>query len=89
MVYAFAKRDTLPPLPPVQGLEICASEDPFFLSALCQLSLENTTNRLESFHKAYVAHLNGIPAAFGWVATQTASIGELNHAFRLPPLHRY
>lgn len=89
MVYAFAKRDPLPPLPPVQGLEIRANEDPFFLSALCQLSLEHTTHRLTHHHKAYVAYLNGIPAAFGWVATQTASIGELNHAFRLPPLHRY
>ena len=89
MLYSFARQNHLPSLPPVAALAVRRSEALALLPALCALSPEEVTRRLATGHRAYVAFLDGIPAAFGWVATRTARIGELNHAFALPPNHRY
>mgnify|MGYP003541589897 CR=1 FL=1 len=39
--------------------------------------------------KAFVAWINNMPAAFGWMARDNAVIGELNHGFILPEGNRY
>ncbi|MGZ8492165.1 MAG: GNAT family N-acetyltransferase, partial [Gemmatirosa sp.] len=45
--------------------------------------------RLARGHRAYVALLHGEPAAWGWVATQSAEIGELGARFDVPHGERY
>ena len=40
-------------------------------------------------HRAYVATLDGAPAAWGWIATREAEIGELATRFAIPPGERY
>ena len=89
MLYSFTQQDTLPPLQPLNGLDIRQNSEPSFMAEIGQTTLHEVENRFAAGHKAYVAYLHGRPAAFGWVATQTARIGELNHEFRLPPRHRY
>lgn len=51
--------------------------------------MEEAINRLANDHRAYVAFLHKIPAAFGWVASGKARVGELNHEFILPLGHGY
>jgi hypothetical protein len=47
------------------------------------------TRRFDAGHRAYVALLNGRPAAWGWVATRSADIGELGATFAIPAGERY
>ncbi|WP_224996220.1 GNAT family N-acetyltransferase [Cesiribacter sp. SM1] len=89
MLYYFTKQDELSPLPTVQGLEIQEVDDPRLMSVLGQISLEEARKRFANEHKAYVAYLHQVPAAFGWMAMGKARIGELNHEFILPLSHRY
>ena len=77
------------PLPALPGLEIRESDAPQLMSKMGEISLTDVISRFEGGHKAYVAFLNDVPAAFGWVATHQARIGELNHSFVLPDHHRY
>jgi len=47
------------------------------------------TRRFAAGHRAYIAMLNDRPAAWGWVATRFAEIGELSATFRIPRGERY
>lgn len=89
MLYTFTKYDQLPSIPEINGLEIREIEDPLFISILNLISIEEATRRLGNDHKAYVAYIHNVPAAFGWVAAGKAKIGELNHEFILPENNRY
>jgi hypothetical protein len=46
-------------------------------------------SRLADGHRVYLAFDQGEPAAWGWVATRVAEIGELGTRFALPRGHRY
>lgn len=89
MLYTFSKSDTLPAIPFTRGLEIRENYDPLFMSIISQISLEESTRRMANDNKAYVAYVDNVPAAFGWMAMGKARIGELNHEFILPLDHRY
>jgi len=89
MLYTFYKTDILPDVLQVQGLEIKEVEEPLLMSLIGQISLEESTRRMANDNKAYVAYINNVPAAFGWVAMGKARIGELNHEFILPLDHAY
>ncbi|HYH16560.1 MAG TPA: GNAT family N-acetyltransferase, partial [Flavisolibacter sp.] len=52
-------------------------------------TVENVRQRIANDHVAFVAYVNGQPAAFGWMARGKATIGELNHGLILPEGHRY
>ena len=45
--------------------------------------------RFDAGHRAYVALWDGEPAAWGWVATTAAEIGELESSFAIPRGERY
>lgn len=47
------------------------------------------TQRFADGHRAYVAFRAGEPAAWGWSATRTARIGELESTFAIPTGERY
>jgi hypothetical protein len=89
MLYSFTKNDQLPHLSAIKGLEINHVDDPLVLSIIGNISLQEAIHRLANDNKAYVAYVDGIPAAFGWMAMGKAKIGELNHEFILPLGHRY
>lgn len=59
------------------------------LAALTGRTREELARRLRDGHRAYVATLDGVPAAFGWVASRTASLGELGLTLSLQPDERY
>ena len=45
--------------------------------------------RMWDEHRAYVASIDGVDVAWGWVATDTAMIGEIQSAFYIPKRERY
>lgn len=81
--------DPLPTFPPLHGFRARQEADDELLALINRLPLLEVHNRRQGGHHPYVAYLNGQPAAYGWVATREARIGELNLVFTLPPGQRY
>lgn len=59
------------------------------MAALQRRPVEDMVRRFADGHRAYVSSRDGIDAAWGWVATRTAIIGELATTLSLPPGARY
>ena len=89
---SFAARhrdDPMPVLPELPSLSTVKVDDVAQMSKLQERSPEEIARRFDAGHHAYVARLNDAPAAWGWVATRTASIGELGATFTIPEGDRY
>jgi hypothetical protein len=80
-------RATTPPV--VDGLDVLRVEDPRAMAEIQHRAVDEMTARMQSDHRAYSASLRGQTAAFGWVATASADIGELALRFDLPAGNRY
>ena len=63
--------------------------DAALLARLANLELVEVQSRLSRGHRPYVAWLENQPVAYGWVATHTAHIGELDLTITLPRGERY
>jgi len=87
--YAWWRGDPLVPLPPLPGLTIEVASDPAALVGPEGPGPAEVEARFAAGHRAYLARLDGEPAAYGWVATIQAEVGELGLSFKLPPANRY
>lgn len=83
------RRDPVPPLPPLPGLVVRQESAIDGLAALQRRPREEIARRIEAGHRAYVADRDGVPAAWGWVATRSAEIGEVRSTFAIPSGERY
>lgn len=81
--------DPVPHLDPLPGLDVRREVDAEVMAALQGRTAAEMQRRLAEGHRAYVARRDGEPAAWGWVATRSAAIGELGSAFALPHGERY
>jgi hypothetical protein len=81
--------DPTPQLEPLPGLAVRREDDPAVMAALQGRAVAEMSRRLADGHRAYVAWRDGEPAAWGWAATRTATIGELGSTFVVPPGERY
>jgi GNAT superfamily N-acetyltransferase len=89
---SFATRhrdDPMPALPELRSLSTSRVADAAQMALLQGRGADEISRRYDAGHRAYVAHLNDAPAAWGWVATRTASIGELDTTFMVPEGDRY
>ncbi|MEO5816889.1 MAG: GNAT family N-acetyltransferase [Gemmatimonadaceae bacterium] len=89
---SFAARhrdDPMPVLPELPFLSTSRVVDVEQMSLLQGRGGDEIARRFDAGHRAYVARLNGAPAGWGWVATRTASIGELGASFTMPEGERY
>ena len=90
MPFATRHRDDhMPQLEALSGFNVRVESRPELMARLQRRSVEDISRRFADGHKAYVAYVNEEPAAFGWVATRTAHIGELNASIQLPSDERY
>jgi ribosomal protein S18 acetylase RimI-like enzyme len=90
MPFAARHRDyPSPKLAPLPGLIVRRETDAVVMAALQGRTEQEIARRLDGGHRAYVATLDGVPAAWGWVATRTAEIGELQTTFSIPNGERY
>ena len=83
------RRDPVPSMEPMPGLVTRREHDATFMASLQERSPEEMAQRLSSGHRPYVAWYDDVPAAWGWVATRTAEIGEVQSAFDIPHGERY
>jgi GNAT superfamily N-acetyltransferase len=81
--------DPVPELAPLPSLSVRLESDAAAMAALQGRTVEEMTRRFDAGHRAYVAVMNGQPAAWGWVATRVAEIGELRATFTIPRVERY
>lgn len=81
--------DATPSLAPLQGMSVRRELDAAAMAALQNRSIEEMSNRFGAGHRAYVASVGDQPAAWGWVATSTADIGELGARLTLNSDERY
>ena len=83
------RRDPVAEQPPLPGLIVKREEDAMLMAALQERTRDEIERRLAGGHRAYVACIAEEPAAFGWVATCSAEIGEMAMAFEIPSGDRY
>jgi ribosomal protein S18 acetylase RimI-like enzyme len=83
------RHDAAPELAPLPGLVVRPETDAGDMAALQGRTEEEMAARFADGHRAYVAWGQGAPAAWGWVATRSARIGELDAAFAVPSGERY
>lgn len=90
MPFAARHRDDAgPALAPLPGLTVHRIHDAAWMAALQKRDESDIAHRFSIGHRAYVAFVNETPAAWGWVATQQAQIGELGFSFVIPRTERY
>lgn len=82
-------KDQAPVLPALPTLVVRPTTNPVLMSSLQQRRVDDMVERFAAGHRAYVAWYDGEPAAFGWVATKGAAIGELGVRFTLPARDGY
>jgi GNAT superfamily N-acetyltransferase len=83
------RTDTPPSLPPIPGLIVRRVVEPNVMAEVQGRAASEMADRFAAGHRAYVAYLDGEPAAFGWVATRSAFIGELSATFEIGGGDRY
>lgn len=81
--------DPIPPIDALPGLVVRREHDAGFMASLQSRTETEMQRRFDSGHRAYVAVRDGVPAAWGWVATRTADVGELASSFTIPDGERY
>ncbi len=81
--------DPVPRLSPLPGLDIAREPDPQVMAAVQDHPPARMTARFAAGHRAYLARMHGEVAGWGWVATESATIGELHVRFRVPAGDRY
>jgi ribosomal protein S18 acetylase RimI-like enzyme len=70
-------------------MAVSAWRDVARLATLTGRTRQELARRLRDGHSAFVATFDGVPAAYGWVASRTASLGELGITLQLPSDERY
>ena len=83
------RRDPVAGLDPLAALTVRREEDVLLMSSLQERTGEEIERRFAAGHRAYVACVAGEAAAFGWVATRSAEIGEMAMRFDIPSGDRY
>jgi GNAT superfamily N-acetyltransferase len=81
--------DSVPALTPLQNFYAGPTKDAELLARLANLELAEVQTRLAAGHRPYVAWLDREAVAYGWVATHTAYVGELELTITLPPANCY
>jgi GNAT superfamily N-acetyltransferase len=83
------RNDPTPQMEPFAGLVFRRQDDAATMATLQNRTCDEIARRFENGHRAYVAVRDGEVAAWGWVATRCAEIGELGSAFVIPSGERY
>jgi ribosomal protein S18 acetylase RimI-like enzyme len=90
MPFAIRHRDDpMTALTVLAGLSVEGEDSSEIMAALQGRPRSDIQSRFDDGHRAYVARIDGEPAAWGWVATREARIGELDTMVRLPDDERY
>ena len=81
--------DSVPTLSLLPGFRVEASQDAHLIAHITRLAPDEVDQRMQTGHQPYLAFVEQTPVGYGWMATQEASIGELDIRFALPATERY
>jgi hypothetical protein len=81
--------DAVPSLSLLPGFHVEASRDEQLIAQINRLAPNEVRQRMSAGHQPYLASIEQAPVGYGWIATQEASIGELDIRFALPATERY
>jgi GNAT superfamily N-acetyltransferase len=81
--------DTLPDLRPLPHFSVRPSTDKQLIAQLAQLSIEEVERRFQVGNHLYLAYIDEEPVAYGWLATQHASIDEIQLSFNVTEKNCY
>ena len=81
--------DPLPELPSLQGFSARIATDVQLIARLTGLPRQEIEARLQHGNHAYIAFIEQVPVAYGWVAEQTAGVDEIQLSFTLSARNRY
>jgi hypothetical protein len=76
--------DPVPALSLLTGFRVEASRDTHLIADITRLAADEVDRRIHAGHQPYLAFIEQTPVGYGWMATQEASIGELDVRFVLP-----
>lgn len=88
-LYTLRTTDTFPTMQLPAGLRMEECTDVNLLAWMGTTTVDDVIRRIANDHVAFVAYVDNVPAAFGWMARGKALIGELNHEMILPVGNRY
>jgi GNAT superfamily N-acetyltransferase len=80
---------SLPSQKKAAQITVRQDEDVALLAELTRLDKTVITERISNGHHSYTAWMSHTPVAYGWVATESAIIGELDLFFRVASNHLY
>jgi GNAT superfamily N-acetyltransferase len=83
------RNDPTPRMEPLPGLVVRRETNAAAMAAMQGRAEDEIARRFDGGHRAYVALRGDEPAAWGWVATRTAEIGELGSSFPILDGERY
>ena len=90
MPIAFRHRtDPSPVMTELPGLAVHQERDALAMARLQRRTTEEIQLRFDDGHRAYVASIDGVPVAWGWVASSVARVGEVGATLSLGPGERY
>lgn len=89
MGLAIRHSDSIVDLSTMPGLSVHRETCSTAIAQLQGRAPEQMEGRFAAGHSAWIASIDGEPAAWGWVASRTADIGELGLTFSIPPRERY
>jgi GNAT superfamily N-acetyltransferase len=81
--------DPLPDLPSLQGFSARISTDIELIAGLTGLTQREIRARLQHGNHAYIAFIEQVPVAYGWVAERTAGVREIQLSFTLSARNLY
>ena len=88
-ILSWHRSDPLPAAVGAPEVVVRSTDDVALLQALTELAGEEIRTRLAHAHLPYTAWFNEHPVAYGWMARQQASVGELSRTLRLDARTRY
>jgi hypothetical protein len=89
MIATRHRNDAAPSLTALDGLTVRRELNAQVMATLQHRTEIDMGRRMWDEHRAYVASIGSEDVAWGWVATDTAMIGEINSAFYIPKRERY
>lgn len=88
-LWTWWKGDELPSFPARTSFSVRETTDRLLINKLMLVGPDECTQRLNDGHRAYIAYIHGIPAAYGWTAINHAAFGSPSVFFRIPPGNCY
>lgn len=87
--YAWWSSDPLPPLAPISGFRVVPTSDAALIARMAQLDRAEVVRRIDRGNRPYIGYLHDEPIAYGWSATETGGIYEMDLVFEVPAGTRY